>query len=255
MDVRIGVGGYGGDVYGTVDEQVLGCGYQRGQYGCGEVSGDGDVSCVADYAFAVEFGEAVDVIVCVVFDAVFVVEVDDACVFGYGVPVQQSAVAAEYAVDVCVVNIGGVSEVCLAYEARVNVGECSCGVVLGVYPSEGDVRVVKQQAYECAVGVSVGAYDCGIYHYIIMWNVECGIGARRDLFRVFRDFRDLRDFRGLGVWDAAVGVVQGWNVAMCRAFFSSNISLMAKNMPDSSTSPNSSLTAVPNMRMVGERDM
>lgn len=42
-------------------------------------------------------------------------------------------------------------------------------------------------------------------------------------------------------------------VQMCRCFFSSNISEMAKNMPDSSTLPNSSLMAVPNMRIVGER--
>ena len=48
-------------------------------------------------------------------------------------------------------------------------------------------------------------------------------------------------------------VDDGWKESMCRRFFSSRISSITRKMPLSSTSPNSSLIAVPNIRIVGER--
>ena len=127
------------------------------------------MSCAADYAFAVELGQSVYEVVCSVFDAVVVAEVDDACVFGHGVFGQKTACGsvrgtAEYAVYVRVVPGGCESQVCLADESVVDVGDGVSGVVRGVYPLELDVRMVEQQSYEFAGGVFGVAYDCGVYH-------------------------------------------------------------------------------------------
>ena len=53
---------------------------------------------------------------------------------------------------------------------------------------------------------------------------------------------------------AIIEIIQSWwYVPIWRRFFSSKISSMAKKMPDSSTSPNSSFIAVPNILIVGLR--
>lgn len=110
FDSGAGASGDGSDVYRAVDEEVLSQREECQLYCGGEASGVGDVSCSADDAFAVQFGQSVYEVVCSVFDAVVGAEVDDAGVFGRGVFGEELSCgavwcAAEQAVDVGVVDV------------------------------------------------------------------------------------------------------------------------------------------------------